>query len=398
MYFDQSIKDVKALRSKCDKLYIYGCGFYGKDVYRMLKQASIEIDGFVVTNLAKKMSVLGVPVYQVGEVISKNTGFVLAMNDYYTEEVFEYLKKFDIDSSYIVDGAKTIKGITDRTATREKTMLEITTVIGCRVDCKYCPQKLLMSRYFEDDKNRKSRMTVDDFKVYLKNTPASCEFCFCGMSEPFLNKDCMEMIKMACDAGRDVSLFTTLVGLSLAELQRLLTFPIRFVMLHVADKFNNAKIQTDEEYYRKIELIINAKKPDGTPFVDSVKAQGGVDAQVAKICGGKYEILTSLHDRAGNLEDLENEGLAKCYQRLEGKKIFCMCFGLDLNNQVLLPDGTLLLCNADYGLQHQLGNLLQDDYETIRHGEEMTKVFKGMDGDPSIDLLCRKCFLAREKE
>lgn len=398
MYFDQLIEDVRFLRGKSDKLYVYGCGFYGKDIYKVLKRASIEVDGFIVTNLAEETSILGAPVCQASEVISKNTGIVLGLSDIYTTEVLEYLKKFDVDPSYIVNGGIYIKGINDRAATRAKAMLEITTVIGCSVDCKYCPQKLLIGRYFERDKARKSRMTVDDFKVYLKHTPANCEFVFCGMSEPFLNRDCMEMIKLACDAGRDVSLFTTLVGLSFSELQRLLTFPIRYVTLHVADKFNHAKIQVDEEYYRKIEFIINAKKPNGTPFVDVINTQAEPDAQVAKICEGKYEILTSLHDRAGNLEGSDADALEKCYQILEGKKIYCCTCGLDLNNQILLPDGTLVLCNMDFGLQHQLGNLLQDDYETIRHGEEMQRVLRAMDGDASIDLLCRRCYLARLKE
>lgn len=395
MYFDQLIKDARALRDKCDKLYIYGCGFYGKDVYKVLKRASIEIDGFIVTSRARETFILGVPVYQVAEVINSNTGIVLGLSDIYTGEVLEYLKKFDVSPSCIVNGGIYIKGINDRAAIREKSMIEITTVIGCSVDCKYCPQKVLINRYFETDKSRKNRMTVDDFRVYLKHTPVNCEFVFCGMSEPFLNKDCMEMIKMACDAGRDVSLFTTFVGLSFEELQRLLTFPIRYVTLHVADKFNHAKIQTDEEYYRKIEFIINAQKPNGTPFVDAINAQVEPDTRVVKICKGKYEILTSLHDRAGNLGD---DALVKCHQTVEGKKIYCCACGSDLSNQVLLPDGTLALCNMDFGLQHQLGNLLQDDYETIRHGEEMQRVLRGMDGDFSIDLLCRNCFLARLKE
>lgn len=398
MYFDRLIEDAKALRSKCDKLYVYGCGYYGKDIYKILKRGSIEIDGFIVTNLAEETSILGTAVYQAAETVNKNTGIILGLSDSYAEEVLEYLKEFDVDPSYIVNGWTYINGVYDQNAKREKIMIDVTTVIGCSVDCKYCPQKLLISRYFKDDKNRKSRMTVDDFRIYLEHTPANCEFAFCGMSEPFLNKDCMEMIKMACSAGRDISLFTTLVGLPFAELQRLVNFPIRFVTLHVADKFNNAKIQVDEEYYRKIEFIINARKQNGTPFVDVINTQAEPDVQVAKMCESKYEILTALQDRAGNLGGSEDDALDKCHQTLEDKKIYCSRFGLDLNDSVLLPDGTLVLCSNDFGLQHQLGNLLQDDYETIRHGEEMHRILRSMDGDSSIDLLCRKCLLSRTKE
>ena len=68
--------------------------------------------------------------------------------------------------------------------------------------------------------------------------------------------------------------------------------------------------------------------------------------------------------------------------------------GPKLNNHVVLPDGTLLLCNMDYGMKHVLGNLLENTYDEIRRGEEMQKIFAGIKGDPSVDLLCRKCLFA----
>ena len=41
-----------------------------------------------------------------------------------------------------------------------------------------------------------------------------------------------------------------------------------------------------------------------------------------------------------------------------------------------------------------LGNLKENTYNEIRKGEEMKKVFAGIAGDTSVDLLCRKCLFA----
>ena len=39
-------------------------------------------------------------------------------------------------------------------------------------------------------------------------------------------------------------------------------------------------------------------------------------------------------------------------------------------------------------------NLKENTYDEIRNDEEMQKVFRGINGDQSVDLLCRKCLFA----
>ena len=45
--------------------------------------------------------------------------------------------------------------------------IDLTTIIGCRLDCHYCPQRLLVQRYKELFANSPMRMSMDDFKVCL---------------------------------------------------------------------------------------------------------------------------------------------------------------------------------------------------------------------------------------
>ena len=75
-------------------------------------------------------------------------------------------------------------------------------------------------------------------------------------------------------------------------------------------------------------------------------------------------------------------------------RISCSLCGDELNHNNLLPDGTVLLCDFDYGMQHVLGNLLEQTYEEILSGRELERIRKGMEGDSQQDILCRKCSCA----
>ena len=67
--------------------------------------------------------------------------------------------------------------------------LEITTRIGCNVNCIYCPQKRLVSRYVETAQGGPIiEMTLDTFKVCIDKLPQDTRIDFSGMAEPWLNR------------------------------------------------------------------------------------------------------------------------------------------------------------------------------------------------------------------
>lgn len=391
MFYGEFINEVKDLQERTEQIYIYGAGLRGKELCHILTRNDISIDGFIVTKADEKAQVLGFPVLTADKVIFGKVGIIVGLGDIYTKEVMRYLHEQKIDFERVIDGGKYISEDRGSKDLQDNPTLEITTVLGCSVNCRYCPQKVLLKRYYEVDKNRKCKMSLDDFRIFLDHTPDNCDFMFAGMSEPFLNPDCTKMLQLACETGRNVSLYTTLEGASQEDVEDILKLPFQFVGLHVADKNNFAHIHVTEEYYQNVERLINAEKPNGDPFVNDISAQAEPLSRIMEMCKGKYEVLISLQDRAGNLEGDE---LAGREYELTSEKITCCFSGPKLNNHVVLPDGTLLLCNMDYGMKHVLGNLIENTYDEIRAGEEMKKVFAGISGDASIDLLCRKCLFA----
>lgn len=88
------------------------------------------------------------------------------------------------------------------------------------------------------------------------------------------------------------------------------------------------------------------------------------------------------------------EELAGRKHCLTNEHLTCSFAGPEFNNHVVLPDGTVLLCCMDYGMQHVLGNLKTQTYDEIRNNWEMKKIFQGAQGDESVELLCRKCLSA----
>ena len=72
--------------------------------------------------------------------------------------------------------------------------LEITTVIGCNIRCRACPQERLLSSYFQQDKYRTSKMSIETFKKCIDSLPDDIRIDFSGMAEPWLNSACSEML------------------------------------------------------------------------------------------------------------------------------------------------------------------------------------------------------------
>lgn len=397
MYFTKLIEDVTTIKKETEKLYIYGAGFYGKDVYRALDNNGIKVDGFLVTKENQNKTVFGLPVVVAENVLKENIGIVIGLSDTYVDQVLTYLEANHVDMSHVINGGKYITDTGGREDLRDSKVLEVSTIMGCSVNCRFCPQDVMLKRYYEKDKKRQRVMTIENFKVILEHTPQECIIDFSGMTEPFNNPDCLQMIKMACDAGRKVYLFTTLAGVDEETVDELLKLPVYYMTLHVADKCGYAYIPTTETYYKNVEKVTSAKKRDGSPFVDFINAQTDPDERVAEIVKGKYEVMRSVQNRAGNVTD---EAAQHREQAIKpGEKIKCCFCGDDLSNSVVLPDGTLIICNMDYGMKHVLGNLYEEDYDTIRSKGELQRVIRALNCEEEMDeLLCRSCLLARVEE
>ena len=270
--------------------------------------------------------------------------------------------------------------------------LEITTVIpvkGCVVDCVFCPQEILKKSY-----NAEMRfMTVEDFKKAIDKVPTEVRIIFSGFIEPFMNKYCTDMMLYAYEKGHPIAVFTTAVGMTLEDVERIKHIPFENgpnggFTLHLPDKEHLAKHPITEKYKDVLQAIKDANL---SSFY--LMSMGEVHDEIEKLNIWKKEDVhvPQMWSRAGNLkgEAQMKPELRRVAGRVsdagkynskefENVELTCGCIE-DLYHNILLPNGDVSLCCMDYGLKHITGNLYEQSYNDSIP-----------DNNESFDL-CRTC-------
>ncbi len=389
---EKYIKQVKQHGASCDDIVIYGGGRYGTALFKTLKRYGISVGAFCVTDTEMEKNPktkLGLPVYPVSHLLSdgKKHLFLVAHKMPWNQEIVRHLEALGVKE--YIDLPKYPGSLMSDMFTRAT--LEITCQAGCNVNCHYCPQSVFLKKYYSED--RCAEMSLNTFKKCIDKTPADVCIQFVGFSEPFLNKDTIKMILYAHEQKREIQLFTTLVGLSMEGFETIRHIPFTRVVLHLPDSNGYANIPLNSAYIHLLEAVLSAKKADGNPFVNEAKAQSRPPENILRMVNGLFPIGWDVHDRAGNLSNGDT-----CSAKHIDGRIYCST-STSLTHNILLPDGTVLLCCMDYGMEHILGNLLTDSYEEILQSPERKRIWKEMNqeqGTPSF--LCRRCTSAGKQE
>ena len=388
-HHDAYFSDVKSQASQYDSVIIYGAGVYGRRLFRELQKYGVRVECFCVTHLDHLSNgVEGVPVFSLAQAAEsrKKTLYLLAANSEFSQEMERELMSRNIES-YILPPRYFEEMFDDFFA---RPVLEITPKAGCSVNCKYCPQEKFLRAYHAG--NRSTEMGFEVFKQCLDKTPQNLAVDFSGFVEPFLAKDAVRMMQYAAEQGRDMRLFTTLVGLTKEKFDAIKEIPFKFVMLHLPDQKGYAHIPTDDAYFSLLAYVMETKKADGSWFVNEANCQYEPIRRAEEMVREKVKITWDLIDRAGNLsgETLDRRDFA-----YEGE-IYCSR-AAGLNHNILLPNGDVVLCCMDFGMRHILGNLCSASYEEIFAGENMKAIRESLPSGGG-KTLCGQCTAARKRE
>lgn len=259
--------------------------------------------------------------------------------------------------------------------------LEITTRIGCKNDCAYCPQEALVKAY--KARNHNVQMSFGLFKRCLDKVPKTVQIDFSGMAEPWLNGECTAMVCYAHQAGFTVVVYTTLVGMDLGDIERLQAIPFKRFEVHLPDADSLTKIKIDAGYLEKLQKIVQSGI-SGLAFMTI----GQLHPAVREVVRAKVNVHEVI-DRAGNLTDFPG---VTSQRRLAGM-ITCQSCGDRLNHNVLLPNGEVIVCCMDYGLRYVLGNLAENSYQELFEGQTFRALQQRLMDDRQ-EILCRYCYNA----
>lgn len=245
--------------------------------------------------------------------------------------------------------------------------MEFTTSIdvknGCVVDCVFCPQRTLQKVY-----KGERFLSFENFQKAVDKIPQEIRVTFAGFTEPWLNPKTTEMLLYAHKKEHPISVFTTGIGMNLEDVERIKNIPYAgnpnggFV-LHLPDQERKAKHPITDRYIKVIEKFgeVHSQIQNFT-----LMCMGTVHESVRHVFpkAPTYQMWS----RAGNLlgESIMKPELLN--RKDEYKSIYhgeqsmtCGCLE-KLYHNVMLPNGDVSLCCMDYGLEHILGNLLEQPY------------------------------------
>ncbi|MBN1223413.1 MAG: SPASM domain-containing protein [Candidatus Aminicenantes bacterium] len=252
--------------------------------------------------------------------------------------------------------------------------MEITTDVGCRISCSYCPQGKLVNAY--RTRSPITRMSFDHFKTCIDKIPTDVGIIFSGFCEPWQNPACTEMLLYAHRRGHKIVVHTTLIGMNVEDVVGIESVPFRNFVVHLPSERRHDGLLGGKDYLKVLEKISESRiRPK---FV----AHGRIDSPRLKAALKNHIRHRLIYTRSGNvdvdkrLSPVRMRGHIKCSR--------------NLRVNVLLPNGDVVLCSNDFELRHILGNLITSDYPSLFQSEAFRKVCSGLRAD-THDILCRYC-------
>lgn len=385
------LQKVKHAAEKHQGIVIYGAGVYGKNLASFLRKNGLTPRSFCVSNLSgNREKEWGIPIRPLADMLREKQDdvYLIAAEPPTNQTMVQALKEHGI-SSYI-DITPHFYQIVDPVYCRP--IMEITSRVGCGMRCRFCPQDLFIKKYYSI--KRPVVTSFETFKICLDKLPKDVVVDFAGFAEPFLNPAVIDMMEYAYGTGHDLRLYTTLAGLSLNSIARVLKIPFLSVVLHLPDKKHYANIPVTEDYFVMLDQFLSTAKADGQPLVDHANAQCEPPPEILEKVAGRVRVSWDMIDWAGNIETPE----VRRSKKKSGKLLCAMA--ARQNHNILLPDGSVLLCCMDWGMNYVLGNLLTDSYESIVQGNTIKKIRSAMVDEPvrPEDFLCTSCTSAMEMD
>ena len=265
---------------------------------------------------------------------------------------------------------------------RLRSSLAITTNVGCKNVCSYCPQKSIVQAY--NQLSEVISMSFDTFETAVESVPGSVALSFSGFSEPWLNPDCTRMVLLAHEKEFKIRVNTTLIGMQPEDIHQLASVPFIKFVVHLPDNQNLTRIRVDKTYLDNLVLILKEPPLNLTWKFHQSSSELNIHPEVFEVLQRhKAPVqIFGLNSRAGKV----NSGTK--YEPVNKGRVLLEC--QDFHHNILLPNGDVALCHMDWSLKHILGNLLTMEYSAIHS----SKAFKDLQlalSQPDADILCRAC-------
>lgn len=269
----------------------------------------------------------------------------------------------------------------------EGPVMELTLMVGCPLMCTFCPQENLRDSYGEGTKY----MSQTDLTKMLVKLPRDTRIDFSGMAEPWANPECTSMLEEVLYMGFDIAIYTTLYGMTdPARVKKVLEShkdQVKVFMIHLPDANKNMKgWKLTQEWMNALEIMMTLEIPIGAMTMDKT---GFVAPELQHIIGRLPGWVG--HTRADSLNVEQVAGQAISITPHNEFSLTCRSTPF-YDRNVLLPDGSVVLCCMDYNLTHVLGNLLTQTYDEVMQGKPLLDLI-ALNEAPEFNKcsICKSC-------
>ena len=269
--------------------------------------------------------------------------------------------------------------------------LELTTMVGCPVRCDFCPQDALLANY---PKGAKRMLSVEDWGVILPKIPKHVRIDFSGMAEPWANPHCSTLLGMTLDSGYSVAIYTTLQGMFPEDAEQVVAMlrdhrsQVEVVCLHLPDADGHMRnFKRDIEWDSCLGSFMRLRASKAIERFELMTMSG---PRVMPQLGYQVHLpMWEGHDRAGSL-DRSAPGPTAALEPMvrHGGPVSCS-YTPFYDQNVLMPNGDVLLCCMDYGYSSKIGNLLSGTYETLQRYTIQHR--NALEDVSCSNTICRKC-------
>lgn len=264
--------------------------------------------------------------------------------------------------------------------------LEITTTVGCPLRCTFCPQDALLGSYGAEDERQ---MSLRTFAEILRRVPSHVRIDFSGMSEPWANRHATEFLRATLLDDRVVGVYTTMVGMRDPRVVTSLLSEhrdrVEVLVVHLPDGENNMRgFRWSPEYHEAMLAFVELAQSGAITnyHMMTMSDSGTLHPDLAQY-GVSGLGPWSPNSRGGSVSRVavpRHETPVSC------------SFTPHYDQNVVLPNGDVVLCCMDYSRQHVIGNLLRDHYYDLFKSPSMSSLrSENAKLGYSEHSVCRRC-------
>ncbi|ASW43047.1 radical SAM/SPASM domain-containing protein [Clostridium isatidis] len=283
----------------------------------------------------------------------------------------------------------------------KKIYIETTNV--CNLSCNFCPKT-----------NRKSGfMTREEFEIIVNKIKGYTNYIYLHlMGEPFLNKNLEEFIKIAKRENLFINITTNGTLINLVKDIIFANGGIRQINISLHSFEANDNIIDFNKYFIDIlDFIKEGNERTNTIFslrlwnidTEELKADNSLNSNILELIENKLDLDFKLK------EALKEKNKIKLKERiylnmaekfswpnsklsLISEDVFC--YGL--RDQIgILVDGTVVPCCLDSEGTIKLGNIFEEDLESIIKSDRAKKIYDGFSRRKAVEELCKRCGYAK---